>query len=251
MCYALLRCCIPFNFGGGILYFEALPLSSDRCRFASPLRLVWKQHRAAALCFFSFEGARNLLRFRLPCQPPSSTPSFPPIRLCRLRDFAVSRGGGFYHRRVRCQLRSLTSYFVFQTRSGAPVAVATSLSRSGGAASTTTALRVNRLRRPLLPAPSTPSPVRLRRFEGRGFYHRRVGSQHRPVDSVFRLSASSRSSHRQCGFAFLSTGGDGSTARSFQPSTREPAAPLRQPVGRREPIPNALLPGRQILNRDG
>jgi hypothetical protein len=190
VCYALLRCCIPFNFGGGILYFEALPLSSDRCRFASPLRLVWKQHRAAALCFFSFEGARNLLRFRLPCQPTSSTPSFPPIRLCRLRDFAVSRGGGFYHRRVRCQLRSLTSYFVFQTRSGAPVAVATSLSRSGGAASTTTALRVNRLRRPLLPAPSTPSPVRLRRFEGRGFYHRRVGSQHRPVDSVFRLSTS-------------------------------------------------------------
>ena len=145
VCYALLRCCIPFNFGGGILYFEALPLSSDRCRFASPLRLVWKQHLAGALCFFSFEGARNLLRFRLPCQPTSSTPSFPSIRLCRLRDVAVSRGGGFYHRRVRCQLRSLTSYFVCHFASSErPVAVATSLSRPRGAASTTAALGVNR-----------------------------------------------------------------------------------------------------------
>ena len=138
-------------------------------------------------------GARNLLRFRLPCQPASSTLLF------RSSDFRLSvRGGGFYHRRVGCQLRSLTSYFVFHFFSaGASVASATS---------------------PFLP-------------RGRGFYHHRVGSQPRSADPVFRCSTEP-------------------SYPPLHPFHSGAAAPLRQPVGRREAIPNALLPGRQILNCD-
>jgi len=85
VCYGVSRllCCTPFYFGGRILYFEALLLSSGQCRFvfcASP--------RPS-----SVEGVRNLLRLRLPCQPTSLTPAFPPIPLRRRCDFAVSRGG--------------------------------------------------------------------------------------------------------------------------------------------------------------
>jgi hypothetical protein len=123
----------------------------------------------------SVEGARNLLRFRPPCQPPSSTLLFRPS------DFRLPvRGGGFYHRRVRCQLRSLTSYFVFHFFSaGASVASATSPFRPRGAASTTTAFGVNTLLR--LSSSLRLGPVTVETgasSRGRGLYHRRVWSQH-------------------------------------------------------------------------
>ena len=80
----------PIQPGGCILYFEPAFLSSGRCRSVPPFRPgldSTSRHRAL---FLPFEGARNLLRFRLPCQPPSSTLFFPPGPLRRLRDFFVS-----------------------------------------------------------------------------------------------------------------------------------------------------------------
>jgi hypothetical protein len=68
---------LPFQLRGCLLYFEAASLSSGRCRFvfsASPrFSLRFALRRSAS----SVEGPRNLLPLRLPCQPTSSTPSFP------------------------------------------------------------------------------------------------------------------------------------------------------------------------------
>ena len=105
----------------------------------------------------SFRGGAEPTSF-----PPSLSTAFVDPFLSARSASSPSRflrlgGGGFYHRRVRCQLRSLTSYFLFHFfSSGASVATAT-------------------------------SPFRPR---GRGFYHRRVESQLRTADSVFRFSRS-------------------------------------------------------------
>ncbi len=226
-CYALLRCCIPFNFGGGILYFEALFLSSGRCRFVSALRLVSNQHRAAALCFF-FRGGAEPTSF-----PPSLSTDFvdPFFPLARLSSF---RGAALLPPPRWVSTPLVDCVFRLSVRPGAPTAVAASLSRPRGAASTTAAFGVNRLLRPLLPARSTPPPERLRRVEGRGFYHRRVRSQPPSVDSIFRLSASSRRSRRQCDFAFLSTGSDESHCPllpTFSSGACSAVAPARRAKG--------------------
>jgi len=99
------------------------PHSLFRTGFSVKRPLPLRTHRFVSTLLR--RGARNLLRFRLPCQPTSSTLLFRPSGF-RLSE----RGGGFYHRRVGCQLRSLTSYFVFHFFSAAAsVASATSLFR--------------------------------------------------------------------------------------------------------------------------
>jgi hypothetical protein len=250
-CYSRLLSCIPFNFGGGILYFEALFLSSGRCRFVSALRLVRREHRAGALYFLLLRGGAEPTAF-----PPSLStdfvdPFFPPIRLRRQCDFRRFEGRRFYHRRVGCQLRSLTSYFVFQFVRELPPPL--------------------RLRFPvrgarLLPPPRSESTdffdpffplVRLRRL--RDFAVSRGAASTTAAFgvnivlstpySVFQLrpgGPAASAASPSCPRAAMDP-----TARSFQPSVRGPAAPLRQPVERREPIPNALLAARQMLNRDG
>ena len=73
--------------------------------------------------------------------PSLSADSVPsPVRLRRFE------GRRFYHRRVRCQLRSLTSYFVFQFARELPPPLRLCFPVRGGAASTTAASGVNRLR---------------------------------------------------------------------------------------------------------
>jgi hypothetical protein len=142
-CYCFLTSQLhPIQPRGRTLYFEALFLSSGRCRFifsASPRSESTSRRGASFLLsrgrgtyFASASLSTDLADSLLPAEPTLS-----PLRLRRFE------GGGFYHRRVGSQHRSLTAYFVFQSRPGAPVAVATSLSRS----------------------------------EGRGFYHHRVRSQ--------------------------------------------------------------------------
>ena len=156
LCYRLLLGCFPFQLRGCSFYFEALSLSSDRCRFASPLRLVWNQHRARALCS-SFRGRRGTyFRFRFRCQldfvdsvlpaelgsvavatspleglrllPPPRQVSTPLVdlyssSLLRSRapspgDFAFpSEGRGFYHRRPQwSQPPSSTLFFPLLAR---------------------------------------------------------------------------------------------------------------------------------------
>jgi len=171
------------------------PHSLFRIGFSVKRPLSLQLHRFGSTCFVEGRGTYFASAFPVNplCRPFSST-----LRLCRLRDFRFRGGGDFYHRRVGCQLRSLTSYFVFHFFSaGASVASATS---------------------PFLP-------------RGRGFYHHRVGSQPRSADPVFRCSTEP-------------------SYPPLHPFHSGAAAPLRQPVGRREAIPNALLPGRQILNCD-
>jgi hypothetical protein len=64
----------PLQPRGRLLYFEAAFLSSGRCRSASTASPRFRFDPAPLrLASASFEGARNLLRFRLPCQPTSST----------------------------------------------------------------------------------------------------------------------------------------------------------------------------------
>ena len=110
-CYLLLLGSAPVNFGGCILYFEAAFLSSGRCRFVSPLRLVRSQHRARALCFFLLRKGAEPTSLPRPLSTRFVDSSFR-LGRCRLCDFAVSEGGGgFYHHRVSSQLASSTSYF--------------------------------------------------------------------------------------------------------------------------------------------
>jgi len=120
---------LPSLFRGGFSVKRPLPLRFHR--FAS----VLNQHRAAALCFF-FRGGAEPTSFPRPVSTHFVDPFISPPLLCRRCDFAASRGCGFYHHRVGSQLRSSTSYSVFQSRPGVPTAVAVSPSRSRGAAST-------------------------------------------------------------------------------------------------------------------
>jgi hypothetical protein len=165
-----------FNFGAA-LFISKRP--SCQAAVAAPFHRfvpVRIQHRAFALCFFLSGGARNLLRFRIPCQLASSTLSSAPSRLCRLRDFRRFVGGsGFYHRRVGSQLRSPTFYFVFHcfVRSSWPP-LRPRLPVRGGAASTTAASGVNTILRLRLPADTAWCARRSAASRGRGFYHRRV-----------------------------------------------------------------------------
>ena len=124
--------CTPFNLGAAFFISNRLccqaTVAAPHHRFAS----VWTQHRAGALCFFLRGGAEPT------AFPPSlstgfvdpflsARPASSPSRLLRFG------GGGFYHHRVGCQLRSLTSYFVFHFfSSGASVASATSPFRPRG-----------------------------------------------------------------------------------------------------------------------
>ncbi len=162
VCYAVSTSSLhPVQPGGCILYFEAAFLSSGRCRSVSPFRLVWSQHRAGALCFFLSRGAEPTSFPRL-VSTRFVDPLFPLDPLCRLRDFAASRGSGFYHHRVGSQLRSPTSYFDFhcfvrgrrrQCDFAFPSEGARLLSPPRWESTT--------FADSLLPAPSTSSPLRL------------------------------------------------------------------------------------------
>jgi hypothetical protein len=183
---SLLRC-TPFNLGGCILYFEAAFLSSGRCRCLPPLRLVWFQHRAVALCFFPARGAEPTSFPRL-LSTRFVDSFFHPVPACRLRDFPFrgeaastttalgvnfarrlsissftsfvrsswpplrprfpSEGRGFYHRRLWSQPPSPTLFF---------------------------------------PCPGFVAVATSALSWGRGFYHHRAKSQLRPANSVFRL----------------------------------------------------------------
>ena len=125
----------PVQPGGRILYFESALLSSDRCRSVPPFRLVRNQHRAVALCFLLRGGAEPT------AFPPSLSTGFVDPFLSARSASSPSRllrfgGGGFYHHRVGCQLRALTSYFVFHfARPELPSPMRRRLSVRGGAAS--------------------------------------------------------------------------------------------------------------------
>ena len=104
----LLLSCTPFNPGAAFFISKRLfcqaAVAAPFHRFASP-----GFNTAPSRFVSSGRGARNLLPFRISCQLASSTLSSTSLRLCRLRYFAVSRGGGFYHRRVRSQPTSSPS----------------------------------------------------------------------------------------------------------------------------------------------
>jgi len=158
-CYRVLLCCTPFNLGGRILYFEALFLSSGRCRFVFSASPRFESTSRRGALFLLFRGGAESTSLSASLSTGFVDSLLPPNRL--LRPF---RGGGFYHHRVGSQLRSLTSYFIFQFRPGAPVASATSLSRSEGRGFYLfAAFGVNRLRRLSLPAESA-SPFQGRRL---------------------------------------------------------------------------------------
>ena len=79
-CYRLLLCCTPFNLGGCILYFEALFLSSGRCRFVFSASPRFESTSRRGALFLLFRGGAEPTSFPLPCQPASSTLFFPPSR---------------------------------------------------------------------------------------------------------------------------------------------------------------------------
>jgi hypothetical protein len=114
---------LPIQPRSRLLYFEAAFLSSGRF---PPTTSPHLDSRFASSC----RGARNLLRFRLPCQLASSTlssasPRLPPLRGAAASTTAASRVN--FARRLR--ISSFTS------SSGASVASATSPFRPRGAAS--------------------------------------------------------------------------------------------------------------------
>ena len=179
----LLRCTL-FNFGGAFFISNRFFCQATVAASHPPLRLDLFRR-----------GARNLLRFRLPCQPASSTLLFRPPALSPSR-LPLSGGGGFYHRRVGCQLRSLTSYFVFHFFSaGASVASATSPFRPTGRGFYHRRVRSQPPSSTLASRSLKPVAVVLgASLSGLGFYHRHVESQLRPAHSVFRPEPSSWSS---------------------------------------------------------
>jgi hypothetical protein len=117
----------PFNLGAA--FFISKRLFCQAAVSGPPLRPIWTRiapSRFASSC----RGARNLLRFRLPCQLASSTlssasPRLPPLRGAAASTTAASRVN--FARRLR--ISSFTS------SSGASVASATSPFRPRGAAS--------------------------------------------------------------------------------------------------------------------
>ncbi|WP_233261509.1 hypothetical protein, partial [Vitiosangium sp. GDMCC 1.1324] len=133
----------PVQLRGRLLYFEPASLSSDRCRSVSPLRPDSALLGAVALRF-PFREGRGIYCFSASAvNPLRRLSSSRRLDFVALATSAVSRGCGFYHRRVGSQLRSLTFYFVFHCFVGG-------------------------LRRQCdFAFPS----------EGRGFYHHRVESQ--------------------------------------------------------------------------
>jgi hypothetical protein len=123
----LLLRCTPFNPGAAFFISKRLfcqaAVAAAFCRFASfgfniaPLRFV-----------SSCRGGAEPTSFPRPLSTRFVDSLFRLVPGCRQCDFAVSRGGGFYHHRVGSQLRSPTFYFVFHFfRPELLVAVATSL----------------------------------------------------------------------------------------------------------------------------
>ena len=131
LCATVLLRCTPFNPGAAFFISK---------------RLLCQAAVAAAFHRFASSGFNTApWRFVSSCRggaEPTSLPRplstrfvdslFRLVPVCRPCDFAVSRGGGFYHRRVGSQLRSPTSYFVFHFfRPGLPSPVRLRLSVRG------------------------------------------------------------------------------------------------------------------------
>jgi hypothetical protein len=185
---------LPVQLRGRLLYFEAALLSSGRCRFAAASPRLESTPRRCAL-FLPVEGARNLLRFRFPCQLASSTlfpprPDLSPVRLRR-----------FEGRRLlpppRWESTSLAD-FVFRLsllRPGPPSPVRLRLSVRGARLLPPPRWESTAFIDSPLPTHLASSPLRLPPCRGRGFYHRRVESQLCAFDSVFLLSAAASPSH--------------------------------------------------------
>ena len=127
----------PFQPRGCLLYFEAVFLSSGRCRSVSPLLPFRTQHRATALCFLLPGRGAEPTSFPPPLSTPFVDSFFPPGSPSSPPRLPPSRGAAASTTSAtRVNPASLTSYSVFQPVRKVPAAHAASPSRPGGAPST-------------------------------------------------------------------------------------------------------------------
>jgi hypothetical protein len=131
---------------------------------ASPLHLVGNSHRAGALCFFLRGGAEPT------SLPPSLSTGFvdPFFRSLDSAAIATSpfRGAALLPPPRQVSTPLVDFVFRLSIRPGAPTAVAASLSRPRGAASTTAALGVNRSFEPVDSPRQRLFPAALARLPG-------------------------------------------------------------------------------------